>query len=280
MEQSTGQSNGQADFEAVDSPGNVFGTTYQPVPEQNLPDWARKGLAAAERSAGGRGKVRVVQLGVEDPPGKAGTIRFSRELLTLFRKRILFVKGVEKALPFDGMINSDDPNTIIIDADAPSGLSYLFGHELGHSIQHQRPNLYDAFQKELLAMADDWGGYREKLRRPYQTDEQFRAEFTNDFIGSQMGDPVFWQRLQERNPGVFRRLVDAALDFLKGLGRKIGTLERDVRPYFKDIESARTSLVKMLEDYQRGPMPESSVRIKELPELGDDNELSHKAGRR
>jgi hypothetical protein len=239
-----------------------------------LPDWAREGLAAAERSAGGRGKVSVVQLGVEETPGKGGAIRFSRELFTLFRKRILFVKGVERALPFDGMVNSGDPNTIVIDADAPSGLSYLFGHELGHSIQHQRPDLYDAFQEELLGMANDWSDYREKLRGPYQTDEQFRAEFTNDFIGNQMGDPVFWKRLQDRNPGVFRRLVDAALEFLKGLGSKIGSLERDVRPYFKDIESARHSLVKMLEEYQGGPMPEQSVRPRELPDAGDDIELS------
>ena len=60
-------------------------------------------------------------------------------------------------------------------------------------------------------MAEDWGDYREKLRGPYQTDEQFRAKFTNDFIGNEMGDPVFWKRLQERNPGVFRRLVDEFL---------------------------------------------------------------------
>ena len=47
-----------------------------------------------------------------------------------------------------------------------------------------------------------------------------------------------------------------------------------MRPYFKDIESARHSLVKMLEEYQRGPMPEQSVRRRELPDAGDDNELS------
>jgi hypothetical protein len=54
----------------------------------------------------------------------------------------------------------------------------------------------------------------------------------------------------------------------------LGSLERDVRPYFKDIESARASLVKMLEQYQRGPMPERSVRPRDLPDAGDGNEPS------
>lgn len=281
LERSTGQSDGQADFEAADSPGNVLGTTYQPVPEQNLPDWARRGLEAARKAPGAPDHLRLVLLGYEDRPGKGNALRFSKDLFSVFRKRVLFVKSIEGSpLPFDAFVNPDDPNTIVVDADSRQGLTYLFGHELGHSIQHQRPDLYDAFQRELLAMADDWGDYREKLRGSYQTDEQFRAEFTNDFIGNQMDDPAFWERLQERNPGVFRRLVDAALEFLKELGRKIGTLERDVRPYFRDIESARASLVKMLEDYQRGAMPERSVRPRELAEPGDDNELSRKADRR
>ena len=181
-ERSAGQSDGQPDIEAADSPANVLGTTYQPVPEQNLPDWARRGLAATEREAGGRGKVSVVQLGIKNPPGKSSTLRFSAELFSLFRKRILFVKGTEKPLPFDGMISPDDPNTLIIDADAPSGLTYLFGHELGHSIQHQRPDLYDAFQKELLAMPGDWRDYGEKLHASYRTEEQFRAVYVDEGV--------------------------------------------------------------------------------------------------
>ncbi|WP_367871880.1 DNA/RNA non-specific endonuclease [Luteolibacter sp. Populi] len=280
LERSASDPDGQREDEAADSPANVFGTIYRPIASSELTDWEQRALRAAERDVG-RSNVRVVKLAYENRPGKRRALRAERLAEEIFRKKIVFVKTAGgKQLPFEAFVNPEDANTIIVDVDSRAGLSYLLGHELGHSIQHQQPDLYDAFQKELLAMAEDWSDYREKkLRGHYKTEAQFEAEFTNDFIGSQMYQPEFWNRLKLRNPGVFTRMVGAALDFLKTIGTRIGILERDVRPYFKDIEKARTALVEMLEEYQRGAMPDQSVRKRELGDA-PDNELSASGGRR
>jgi len=75
-----------------------------------------------------------------------GAVNFGRELFKLFHKRVFFVaRNGSEQLNFDGMVHPDDLNTIIIDAESRQGFSYLVGHELGHSIQHQQPKLYDDF---------------------------------------------------------------------------------------------------------------------------------------
>ncbi|GAA5120728.1 hypothetical protein GCM10023212_14790 [Luteolibacter yonseiensis] len=199
---------------------------------------------------------------------------FGREFLDVFGKKIRFVKSKDgTGLGFDAIVSPDDPNTIIVDIDAAGGTAYLLGHELGHSIQHQRPDLYDEFKREILALSGDRNSYTKRLESLGYKGESLDVEFVNDFIGSQMVEPDFWEKLRERNPGVFKRLVDASLEYLKVIGGKINQLHRDVRPHFRDIERARTSLVKMLEAYQRGEMPGTSVRPPTL-ETSPDNELA------
>jgi hypothetical protein len=197
----------------------------------------------------------------------------------LFRKRIAFVSqeiGVGQ-LPFDGLVHSDDPNTIIIDAETRQGMSFLLGHELGHSMQHQQPALYDALKKTLLGMAENWDGYRQMLKESgYETESKQDVEFVNDFIGSQFTNQDFWNELKKRDEKVFTKLVAYALKYLKDIGDKIGILSRDVRPYFRDIEAARAELVKALEAYQRGEMPEKSVRKDALKD-SPDGEMSVKS---
>ncbi|MFT4177534.1 MAG: strawberry notch C-terminal domain-containing protein [Luteolibacter sp.] len=265
-------SDGQENAEAVDSPGNVFGTTYTPVPASELTSWQRDALRNAE-AISGRGSLNLVRLEPENNPGKRGSesgIRYVQGLFQVFGKRVAFVKGKTQAFPLDGMVATSDLNTIIIDADAHQGVSYLMGHELGHSIQHQRPELYDALKKEILSLAKDWGDYDAYLakRKEYDTLEKREVEFVNDFIGSQFGEPEFWRALHDRNKGVFGKLVDAALEYLAKIGGRIGKLHRDVRPYFDNVEAARTALVNTLESYQQGKFPDESQRkdLKDIPD--------------
>jgi len=118
---------GQRYGESADSLGNVLGTTYRPVPLDQLEDWERRALLAAEQDAG-RGQVRAVRLGVEDGPGTTRAARIAaRHLLAVFQKKILFVKTAgERQLPFDAFVNQGGTNTIVIDADSRQGITCLF----------------------------------------------------------------------------------------------------------------------------------------------------------
>jgi len=272
---------GQRENESIESPNNVFGTKWREIAESELEPWHKRAVAVAissEREAKRpRSDIRAVTPRESNEshilPG-----RFTRELLRVFRKKVVLVGAVDgKSLGFDGLLSPDDPNTIIIDADAYAGWSYLLGHELGHSIQHQRPDLYRDLSEAILGMASEWGIYNDRLKKdPAYAKSQNRrnAEFVNDFIGSQFGEAKFWRRLYSSNRSVFRELVDFALKYLKSIGGKIEGVDRDVRPYFKDIEAARKVLVKTLEQYQRGDMPAQSVLPPNLTESTDDELLS------
>lgn len=269
---------GQDGSESPESPYNLYGT-YRYAADSELAQWEKGAVRNAERTAG-RGNVRAVRFEPETSERITAPDRFTKELFSLFRKRVAFVSqeiGVGQ-LPFDGLVHSDNPNTIIIDAESRQGMSFLLGHELGHSMQHQQPDLYNALRDTLLGMAKNWDDYRQKLKKlGYDGEDKSKAkaaqdaEFVNDFIGSQFTDPDFWKELKKRDSKVFSKLVSYALNYLKGIGEKIGVLPRDVRPYFDNIEAARAELVKALEAYQRGDMPDQSVRKEPLKEASDDD---------
>ena len=259
---------GQPDFNTTDSPRNVFGN-YELAPLDSLSNWERSALRNAERATG-RGKVGAARISTIQESKLRPAARLASEWFRLFNKRVLFVAPTgEENLDFEGMVHPSDLNTIIIDASSPMGFSYLIGHELGHSIQHQQPELYDDFKSAILAMAPDWAEYNDRLAKvkDYDTQDKRDAEFVNDFIGSQFGEPKFWRKLQEKDASLFRKVLDSALEFFASIGGKIGGLHRDVRPYFADIEAARDELVKTLEEYRKGKMPDSSVRkdLKDSP---------------
>jgi hypothetical protein len=182
--------------EAVDSPYNVLGSTYSPVDESTLPQWAKDGLRAARKEAGYGRKVDIVQYDTEDRSESLNLwTRLMGRGMSLVGKRILTVRsGDGKSLPFDGFVSTENLNTIIIDVDSRAGLSYLYGHELGHSIQHQQPALYDKLKAEILAMAKDWKDYDARLAKvkEYNTKEKREIEFVNEFIGSHFAEPKFW----------------------------------------------------------------------------------------
>lgn len=262
---------GQRENESIESPSNVFGTKWQEIPESELAPWQKLAVTNANRSTGRQSDLRAVRPS-EKTKGAVLSGRFTEELFRVFRKRVGLVGSFNGNPPnFDGAVHPDDTNTVIIDADATSGWTYLLGHELGHSIQHQQPELYDGLKKTLLGMAKDWRGYREKLSQTYDTKAKQDAEFVNDFIGSQFGDPDFWKELKARDKTTFGKLVSFAVRYLKSIGGRIQSMSRDVRPYFDDIESARSELLKTLEAYQRGEMPDQSVRKPELEDTSDDD---------
>jgi hypothetical protein len=158
------ESGGQDTSESVDTPANVFGTIYQPIPASELNSWQLGALRTAEDVAG-RGKVQIVRLAFEDTAGSRSASRFQAALYSVFRKRIAFIRGIGKAFPDDGMVGTNDLNTILIDSDSRQGVSYLMGHEIGYSIQYQRLDIYEKLSKSIRNLASDWSDYNEKLKK-------------------------------------------------------------------------------------------------------------------
>jgi hypothetical protein len=157
-------SDGRFFGEAIDSPYHVFGN-YELADTETLNSWEKEALRNAEKQEG-RGKVRGARLSFEQGERAVTAAQYARAISRLFNKRIFFVASSSKTpLSFDGMVATTDLKTIIINADASSGLNYLLGHELGHGIQHQQTALYDKLKEQILAMAMDRTDYNQRFTK-------------------------------------------------------------------------------------------------------------------
>ncbi|SKA85104.1 hypothetical protein SAMN02745166_01099 [Prosthecobacter debontii] len=241
--------NQNTDDEPADSTFNSF--RFTPVEDGALAEREREVLDRVRRSEGNpaisAAAGSLLDRGREQGTATATWIGALKEV---FGKDVLFVhpgKG-SRTISFEGASVPGHRNTIVLDATSKSPVLYLTGHELTHALKEQHPELWKKLRDELLAMASDWSDYRGRLRKRYQED-QIEDEFLGDVVGGQFRERAFWEKLEQRNPSLFRRLASAALQFLNRILGKVGGLSRDVRGYFADIEAARDVIADVLEQY-------------------------------
>lgn len=242
------------------------------------PDEAYRGIeAAGEVAAGG---VRGA--------GPGGIERIHRALETALGKRIIFFKTSEK-MPGRAMTSPELSNTIGINVDADQPFMALVGHEVGHNVRNQRPDLYKPFADavtETNPMPDD---YRALKRRQGYSDEETKTEWTNDILGARFDEPEFWQAVSERmtttqQRGAFRQLVTVARDWLTKLVDRVKTLlhSKTAPGLTKELERIRGAAAEMLARYQaEGPHAESVSRLEmSQPEMKESKltESLKKAG--
>ena len=240
--------NQNADDEPADSTFNSF--RFTPVEDGALAEREREVLDRVRRSEGNPA-ISAVKIALPDRGREQGTAptEFLGAVREVFGKDVLFLDpGHIKPISFEGASIQGQRNTIVLDASSKSPVLYLTGHELVHALKEQRRELWNKLRDELLAMASDWSDYRDRLGKRYQ-DDQIVDEFLGDVVGGQFRERAFWEKLEQRNPSLFRRLASAALQFLNRILGKVGGLSRDVRGYFADIEAARDVIADVLEQY-------------------------------
>jgi len=100
-------------------------------------------------------EARQLQLGNVRGGGSAALAGFGDALRSTFGKRIVFVQAVRGVVPDGGAIRSRS-NALFLNAERKQPVMYLAGHEFGHSLEHQAPQLYQELKAAVLASAGDW----------------------------------------------------------------------------------------------------------------------------
>jgi hypothetical protein len=176
----------------------------------------------------------------------------------LFKKSILFIDGPAS---LNGAVAAGQRNVLIVNVNAGDPLLYILGHELTHSLRAQNPKLYDALEAEVLASGRDLDTARQRLLDSGYKADELNEEITADFVGAQMLEPDFLNRLAAEKPTLFQRFAQAVVRFIDGLLSKTKTFSRDIRPHFQDnLTELRDTLTKALRTYaESGQFPDSPL---------------------
>lgn len=192
------------------------------------------------------------ELGI--PAGEAGTAEAAKvhdALEKLTGKKIVFVKGSEK-LGWEAATLPGKPNTILVNTEAARPFASLTGHEIGHHIKNQRPDLYKPFADAVTKALPIPEAYRARRLKQGYTEDKLSDEWVNDQLGKHFNDPKFWERMRDNTtPSVFRQIVEAVRDHLGNLGEKIkGLLGGKLSdPLARDFAKMRGTAADMLRRY-------------------------------
>lgn len=170
---------------------------------------------------------------------------------------------------FNG-INYGGTNYININADV--GFINIVGHEIGHDLKRDRPDLYKWYQDQLKTNLKDFDVYQERLNnltkageKKYTSEEAF-DELSNDFMGDALADPVFVGELAKANPSKFKALLKYVTDFLSNIAGKLKKKDLGSSKYFNDVEAMRKHLNKVLTAYSLNKSIEE-VQAMQAPEF-------------
>jgi hypothetical protein len=146
-----------------------------------------------------------------DDPADADRVR---AVADVFKKRVIFVENTRPdLLMFEGVILPADPGTIFLVAKARDLHMAILGHEMFHAMEIDAPGLAQEFYD---AIKDDMRGVnRQDMERAVnQQGIQVMTEALSNIMGNQFTREGFWQKIAEREPGLFRRVYEFLKAFL------------------------------------------------------------------
>lgn len=164
-----------------------------------------------------RGAGKGIRLVAQDPVVSGATPAGQRLLTTirgfegLFGKKVAWVRSATgDALPFTGLVVSTDPNTIFLDADGDRNVLALLGHEWAHTLARNNPTLYKTMVAQMRPLVVDWMRQEGILAAEEGVPT---SQVTDELVGNIVGDsftrPDFWVALNQRNPTLFEKMVQA-----------------------------------------------------------------------
>jgi N12 class adenine-specific DNA methylase len=260
-ELSVRQRNDVRSFEAVINRGRKDGEPFVRLAVHGLENGALQLRSGAAGTGGGQGVLRVV-----------------RALEQTFGKRILFVKP-SSPVAWGALASPELANAILVNIERDNPMLALIGHELGHNIQAQRPDLWNKLAQLVEGFSPKPEGYDAlKESQGYKTPEARNAEWVNDVFGSRMDEPDFWRELkkaadakQATDPTTwsgfnFQELLRTADAWLSKMGLRFrNLLKREAHADFiPQIDALRSGIADVLATYQK-EMPEGGYP--ENPEM-------------
>lgn len=277
-----------------DSTGSPSAFDYRETAAADLPEGHAEDLAAfqtaenTERTQRGEAPITLqpqtliggklgAELGIE--PGEAGTAEASKVHAALEKatgKKIVFVKGSDK-LGWEAATLPGKPNTILVNTEAARPFASLTGHEIGHHIKNQRPELYKPFSDAVTKALPIPEAYSARRLAQGYTEEQLGDEWVNDQLGKHFNDPKFWEKMRDNTPrSTFQKIVEAVRDHLGNLGEKIKGLitGKAAEPLARDFAKMRDHAANMLRQYaeEGETKPAEATKLEKASPGGPDED--------
>jgi len=175
-----------------------------------------------------------------------------------FGKRIIFVRP-SAPVEWGALTSSQHANTILVNADSRAPFMALFGHELGHNLRAQRPDLHarlSAFILKASPVSQDYAN--RKIAQKY-SEAKIAEEWVSDVIGQRFDEPAFWQMLKQEMEDAgqgnkFAALVKQVQAWIAEVTRKIKSyLEPSARALMLgDIDAIRRAVASTTAEYVTG----------------------------
>jgi hypothetical protein len=114
-----------------------------------------------------------------------------------------------------------------------------------HLLKSKYPALYAELVRELRPMMKNPAGF-ETQKRKHKYTGNFEEEQVADFAAHAWNDPDFLKQLADKNPGLFRRVLNRLLKFLDDIIAKLKGAQYDAAQWFSDVTQARSVLADAL----------------------------------
>lgn len=165
---------------------------------------------------------------------------------------IVFENRTPDVFDFQGVTLRDGKIFLNADSDAP--LLTVAGHETLHQMRRDRPDLYQELADEVRRQGrieDYLKALKKRAAQNGEDPEKLAAdpieELTADAMGDAITDPDFMEQLAQRNPSLFRRLVDYVMASLRSVISRLAGLGSN--RYLEDVKAFRDRLASVLERY-------------------------------
>lgn len=248
---------GDATLSIVDEAGKAGDTAdYGSATQAHRNAAARFSAAFGERLAGGPDPDLLDAVAPRESTKRGRSLASVAAVAErLFNREVVFVrfKGKPK---FNGAVSKSAPGFIFLNIDSQKPLMAVLGHELLHEMAKSQPSMYANLSRRLDGLIKGETEYGKRLVDQYRKQGislkglDAREELEADIVGDNFMDGEFWNALAEKQPGMFRRIVnfvtqwlDTQVDKLTGY-RPFGTDE-----FLTDIAEARAAVADAMRQF-------------------------------
>jgi hypothetical protein len=150
----------------------------------------------------------------------------------------------------NGFVTPRQPKLVFLNIDGANPLTFILGHELGHSLKIDDPKLWAEMTVQLQPLVRKFGKYRADYGQGLAKDVDVLEELVSDVIGDNFLNNDFWQDMAKQSQSLFKRIADKAIALLnKSIRLMVG---RDVSIFISDMEKARSIIAGTMAKYAEG----------------------------
>ena len=281
---------------AADNPASLSAEERIWIKGQAQADQILSGVKlSTERSPMPGGEIKVNHentahsIRVEDPSKLRG-YPLLREIARMAGHKVVAYSS--ETLKAGGFV-SNDGNTIYLNVNSRMNPLVEFGHELGHLIEQNHPEIADAMKAvvgkntDLEAARRDYTNTPEGEAVPAETRPgEALSEATSDLLGNRFSEPEFWTDVfrqvaeahgTQKAGGIIQRLVAALNAALNKLLAQVRGATYRADSFVKDIEAVKSALSKGMSAYLQA-RHETAIKTNAIDQAAHEAATSPKNG--